>query len=61
LGLVVNIQDCTHFSMINELSGMTYPIPNTDLLFIAKELHQYLEYVKILEEYADRKLKDYKD
>jgi hypothetical protein len=61
LGLVVNIQDCTHFSMINDLSGLTYLIPNTNLSFLGKQLHQYFEYVKLLEEYADRKLKDYKD
>jgi hypothetical protein len=61
LGLVVNIQDCNLFWIINDLSGMTFPITNTDLSFIAKEIHQYFEYVKLLEEYAYRKLKDYKD
>ena len=61
LGLAVNIQDCNLFWIINDLSGMTFPITNTDLSFIAKEIHQYFEYVKLLEEYAYRKLKDYKD
>ena len=61
LRLVVNIQDCGHFSTINMLTSMTYPIRNTDLSSFADELYQYFEYVKILEEYADHKFKDYKD
>lgn len=61
LKLVIKIQDCAHFYVVKTLTGMTYPIRNTELSSFAKELHQYFEYVRDLEEYADRKFKDYKD
>ncbi len=56
--LLANIEDCTYFMGLKHLENT--PIRNTDLTFQQNSLSKYLDLIKDLEKYADKKLKDYK-
>lgn len=60
LKLIINIQDSTYFSIVKSLISLGAPISNTDLSAFAKNIYEYLNHVRLLEDYAERKLKDYR-
>ena len=55
---IVAIEDCGYFYSISMAVSLT--LKNTDLSAFAKEMFEYFERVKVLEDYASRELKSYK-
>jgi len=56
--LLLNIEDCNHFLIIDYASK--WPMGNTDLTEFAQQLYEYFELVRKLELYANKELKAYK-
>lgn len=59
VNILAKIEDCSHFNFLRAIIN-TMPIRNTDLTSFQKTFSDYIKLIKELEEYADKKLKDYK-
>ena len=59
VSLLAKIDDCSHFMVIRNVVN-TMPIRNTDLTFVQNTFKDYVELIKELEKYSEKKLKNYK-
>ena len=59
VNLLAKIDDCSHFMVIRNVVN-TMPIRNTDLTSFQNTFADYIELIKELEKYAEKKMKNYK-
>jgi len=56
LKLVMDVEDCDYFLHLNDIGSA--PLKNTDISFLTDMLYDYLQKVKCLRDYAERKFGD---
>ncbi len=59
VNLLAKIDDCSHFMVVRNVVN-TMPIRNTDLTSFQNTFADYIELIKELEKYAEKKMKNYK-